>query len=94
MLWPAHEENPCGLIFWKVGVNKSQILEFDYWVSIKVSKFGCVYITQAPMNEDMNHEEEGGNIGAGVKMLNKNPTKKFNVGSKYCVTSTIIHIFT
>ena len=30
------------------------------------------------MNEDMNHEEEGGNIhvGAGVKMLIKNPTKK------------------
>ena len=44
------------------------------------------------MKEDINHEEEeGGNISAGVKMMNKNPTKKLDFGSKYCITSTTIH---
>ena len=51
--------------------------------------------TQAPMKEAMKHEEDGGNTGGvKIKMLNKNPTKKLDLGSKYCVTLTIIHTFT
>ena len=36
----------------------------------------------------------GGNIGVGVKMPEKNPTKKLDFGSKYYITSTIIHSIT